>query len=78
MDSWGVRLTWFDCNFEQVKAFLKKVEAVAICLSYVQTDATTPNNVGICSASWKDTRLWRPRGPNNVGRAVQKDATLLC
>ena len=49
----------------------------------VQTDATTPNNVGTCSASWDNSiSLCNPcvmsvRGPNNVGRAVQTDPTLL-
>ena len=49
----------------------------------VQTDATTPSNVGTCSASWdKSISLCNPcvmsvRGPNNVGRAVQTDPTLL-
>ena len=50
--------------------------------SGVQTDATTPNNVGTCSASWdKSISLCNPcvmsvRDPNNVGRAVQTDPTL--
>ena len=48
--------------------------------SGLQTDATTPNNVRTCSASWEG--LCKPCvmsvcGPNNVGRAVQMDPTLL-
>ena len=54
----------------------------------VQKDATTPNNAGTCSTSWEgyipwwlflNTLIlsWRVRGPNNVGRAVQTDPTLL-
>ena len=54
----------------------------------VQKNATTPNNVGTCSTSWEgynpwglflNTLMlsWRVRGPNNVGRAVQTDPTLL-
>ena len=41
--------------------------------SGVQTDATTPNKFGTCSASY----VMSVRGPNNVGRAVQTDPTLL-
>ena len=49
--------------------------------SGVQTNATTPNNVGTCSASWEGYSLCKPcamslRGPNNVGRAVQTDPSL--
>ena len=49
----------------------------------VLTDATTPNNVGPSIVGRiQPIRLWRPcvmrmRGPNNVGRAVQTDPTLL-
>ena len=50
----------------------------------VQTDKTTPNNVGTCSASREgyNISLCKPcvmnvRGPNNVGRAVQTDPALL-
>ena len=53
----------------------------------VQTDATTPNNLRTCSTRRKDTThetflntlilSWRVRGPNNVGRALQTDPTLL-
>ena len=53
----------------------------------MQTDATTPNNLRTCSTRGKDTThetflntlilSWRVRGPNNVGRAVQTDPTLL-
>ena len=50
--------------------------------SGVQTDATTPNNVGTCSASWEGYNPLKPcvmrmRGPSNVGRAVQTDPTML-
>ena len=53
--------------------------------SGLQTDATTPNNVGTCSVHrGKDTTvsLCKPsvmnvRGPNNVGRAVQTGPALL-
>ena len=46
-------------------------------------DATTPHNVGTCSASLdKSISLCNPcvmsvRGPNNVGRAAQTDPILL-
>ena len=52
----------------------------------MQTDATTPNNIGTYNASWKGYNpcdfgerpcAMRLRGPNNVGRAVQTDPTLL-
>ena len=53
----------------------------------VQKDATTPNNLRTCSTRGKDTThqtflntlilSWRVPGPNNVGRAVQTDPTLL-
>ena len=55
--------------------------------SGVQTDATTPKNIGTYNASWKryhpydfgDSSCAMPlRGPNNVGRTVQTDPTLLC
>ena len=55
--------------------------------SGVQTDATTPRNIGTYNASWKryhpydfgdSSCAMRLRGPNNVGRAVQTDPTLLC
>ena len=52
--------------------------------SGLQTDATTPNNVGTCSASWEGYNpqvfvkcVMSVHGPNNVGRAVQTDPTLL-
>ena len=55
--------------------------------SGVQTDATTPNKFGTGSASWEDYNpqvfviytlyVMSVRGPNNVGRAVQTDPTLL-
>ena len=46
----------------------------------MQTDATTPNNIGICSAPWEG---YNPEDfgdhvrPDNVGRAEQTDPTLL-
>ena len=49
----------------------------------VQTDPKTPNKVGPSIVGRiQRIRLWRPcvmrmRGPNNVGRAVQTDPTLL-
>ena len=59
----------------------------------VQTDATTPNDVGTCSALFHNQNssdnivthvidvqgdcVIRVRGPNNVGRAAQIDSTLL-
>ena len=53
----------------------------------MQTDATTSDNLRTCSTRGKDTThetflntlilSWRVRGPNNVGRAVQTDPTLL-
>ena len=53
----------------------------------MQTDATTSNNLRTCSTRGKDTThetflntlvlSWRVRRPNNVGRAVQTDPTLL-
>ena len=66
------------------------VESCCMCVgSGVQTDATTPNNVGPTVHYGNDTThktLWtqrRPRvilvhGPSNVGEAVQMDPTLLC
>ena len=52
--------------------------------SGMQTYATTLNNVGTCSASREGYNpslckpcVMRVRGPNNVGRAVQTDPTLL-
>ena len=52
--------------------------------SGLQTGATTPNNVGVCSAMWEGYNLWdvmRVRGPSNVGSAIHKevqtDPTLL-
>ena len=50
----------------------------------MQTNVKTPNNVGSCMYRGTETthRLCKPcvmrvRGPNNVGRAVQTDLTLL-
>ena len=50
----------------------------------MQTNVKTPNNVGSCMHRGTETthRLCKPcimrvRGPNNVGRAVQTDLTLL-
>ena len=50
--------------------------------SSVQTDATTPKNVGTYGASIQPISLCKLcimslRGANNVGRAVQTDPTLL-
>ena len=53
--------------------------------SGVQTDATTPSKVGTCSVSWEryvpydlgDHVYMGVCGPNDVGRAVQTDPTLL-
>ena len=81
---WVERLRANRCNNSQHCCANKVGSCWVRVGSGAQTDATTPNIVGTSSTSWEgyNPSLCKPcvmsvRGPNNVGRAVQTDPTLL-